>query len=196
MEEKSTTIQISKDIVSELAKIKVHRRQPYDEVISRLVGLYGKEDLEVKTRTLEGEGSTIKLSRPVVGKIAELKVHPRQAYEEVIAGLVELYKKSNLIEEEREIYSEKRSITTIKISRKVVRILRSLKVHPRQAYDEIILKLLESDIRTLGDIEEIYGAGEITTIKLSRNVVARLRRLKDRPRQGYGEVIFRLLKNG
>lgn len=37
----------------------------------------------------------------------------------------------------------KREITTIKISKKVVEDLSKLKVHPRQAYEEVIVKLLE-----------------------------------------------------
>lgn len=37
----------------------------------------------------------------------------------------------------------KREITTIKISKKVVENLSKLKVHPRQAYEEVIVRLLE-----------------------------------------------------
>ncbi|MBU0628913.1 MAG: hypothetical protein KKC75_07010 [Nanoarchaeota archaeon] len=36
----------------------------------------------------------------------------------------------------------KKDITTIKISKKVVEELVKLKIHPRQAYEEVILKLL------------------------------------------------------
>lgn len=38
----------------------------------------------------------------------------------------------------------KRDITTIKISKEVAGRLSLLKVHPRQAYEEVIVKLLEN----------------------------------------------------
>jgi len=38
----------------------------------------------------------------------------------------------------------RKEITTIKISKKVVEELSNLKVHHRQAYEEVIVKLLES----------------------------------------------------
>ena len=37
-----------------------------------------------------------------------------------------------------------RQITTIKISKPVVEELSTLKVHPRQSYEEVIVKLLEN----------------------------------------------------
>ncbi len=37
----------------------------------------------------------------------------------------------------------KKEITTIKISKKTVGELLKLKIHPRQAYEEVIVKLLE-----------------------------------------------------
>jgi len=37
----------------------------------------------------------------------------------------------------------KKEITTIKLSKKVVEELSKLKIHPRQAYEEVIVKLLE-----------------------------------------------------
>jgi len=193
MEDKSTTIKISKEIVRELAKLKVHRRQAYDEVISRLVGLYKKDDLkEVEIDVSSEEASTIKLSRPIVERISEMKVHRRQAYDEIIAGLVELYRKSNVIEEKEEVVFRKKSVTTVKIPKKAVQMLAALKVHPRQSYDEIIMGLLESyEGGFSGD--GYYDVGEITTIKLSRDVVRRLSKLKTRPRQAHGEIILRLL---
>jgi len=36
----------------------------------------------------------------------------------------------------------KKEITTIKLSKETVSSLNSLKIHPRQSYEEVILKLL------------------------------------------------------
>ncbi|MFH1439495.1 MAG: hypothetical protein ABIG89_02950 [Candidatus Woesearchaeota archaeon] len=36
-----------------------------------------------------------------------------------------------------------RQITTIKLSKKTVEVLSKLKVHPRQAYEEVVLELLK-----------------------------------------------------
>lgn len=38
--------------------------------------------------------TTIKLSKLVVEELSKLKIHPRQAYEEVIVKLLEAYKKN------------------------------------------------------------------------------------------------------
>ena len=84
------------------------------------------------------EITTIKLSKEVVLELSKLKVHPRQAYEEVIVKLLSSYKGSSF----GGGYS-KGEITTIKISKKVVLELSKLKVHPRQAYEEVIVKLLK-----------------------------------------------------
>jgi len=35
--ERTTSIKITKEVKAELDKIKVHRREPYDEVIGRLI---------------------------------------------------------------------------------------------------------------------------------------------------------------
>lgn len=37
----------------------------------------------------------------------------------------------------------KKEITTIKISKDTVKFLNELKIHPRQSYEEVILKLLK-----------------------------------------------------
>ncbi len=39
----------------------------------------------------------------------------------------------------------KEDITTIKLSKKSVQILSKLKIHPRQAYEEVILKLISKN---------------------------------------------------
>ncbi len=36
-----------------------------------------------------------------------------------------------------------KKITTIKLSKQTVETLRKLKIHPRQSYEEVILKLLK-----------------------------------------------------
>jgi hypothetical protein len=87
--------------------------------------------------------TTIKISKKVVGELSLLKVHPRQAYEEVIVKLIEAYKKDKTAFGE-EISVGKKEITTIKISKNTVKELSLLKVHPRQAYEEVIVKLIEN----------------------------------------------------
>ncbi len=89
----------------------------------------------------------------------------------------------------------KRLITTIKISKPIVEKLSKLKIHPRQSYEEVIVKLLESykQKATLKKKQELTAKKEITTIKLSKEVVKRLSELKIHPRQAYEEVIVTLL---
>jgi hypothetical protein len=43
---------------------------------------------------MKKEVTTIKISKELVSKLSVLKVHPRQAYEEVILRLLEFYKKN------------------------------------------------------------------------------------------------------
>jgi hypothetical protein len=85
----------------------------------------------------------------------------------------------------------KKEITTIKLSKKIVEELSKLKIHPRQAYEEVIIKLLSS--YKGGSFNYSYSKGEITTIKLSKKVVEELSKLKIHPRQAYEEVIVKLL---
>ena len=86
--------------------------------------------------------TTIKISKEVVGELLKLKIHPRQAYEEVIVKLIGAYKKGKTtFRGVRDV--GKKEITTIKISKKIVKELSLLKVHPRQAYEEVIVKLLD-----------------------------------------------------
>ena len=40
------------------------------------------------------------------------------------------------------VYLMEKQITTIKISKETVKALNKLKIHPRQSYEEVILKLL------------------------------------------------------
>ncbi len=39
----------------------------------------------------------------------------------------------------------KREVTTIKLSKETVKLLNELKIHPRQSYEEVILKLLKGE---------------------------------------------------
>lgn len=85
------------------------------------------------------EITTIKISKETVMALTQLKIHPRQSYEEVIVNLLEAKKIR------RESINEKHQandITTIKISRRTVEKLSLLKIHPRQSYEEVILGLL------------------------------------------------------
>jgi len=93
---------------------------------------------------MKKEITTIKISKEVVRELSGLKVHPRQAYEEVIVKLLEVYRKGKIAESRKEEgISGRKEITTIKLSKGVVERLSGLKVHPRQAYEEVIVKLLE-----------------------------------------------------
>ena len=63
-----------------------------------------------------------------------------------------------------------KNITTIKLTKGTVDFLNSLKIHPRQSYEEVILNLLNGknlDKKIVSDKRGILG--KITTIKLSKN---------------------------
>ena len=85
--------------------------------------------------------TTIKISKLVVEKLSKLKVHPRQSYEEVMVNLLNDCRKVELKEPDNGFIG-KREITTIKISKNTVKGISRLKVHPRQSYEEVIVKLL------------------------------------------------------
>ena len=81
--------------------------------------------------------TTIQLSREAVKKLSNLKVHPRQSYEEIISQLIKKDKKLDFFK-----FVKHNSSTTIQLSRGIVEKLTNLKVHPRQSYEEIIQALL------------------------------------------------------
>tara|TARA_Y100000310_G_scaffold267972_1_gene280333 strand:- start:1058 stop:1348 length:291 start_codon:yes stop_codon:yes gene_type:complete len=87
----------------------------------------------------------------------------------------------------------KEEITTIKLGKSTVRLLSRLKVHPRQSYEEVILRL-----KGKGSSAQISrghkGIKGITTIKLKKRTVSVLSKLKIHPRQSYEEVILGLIK--
>ena len=90
-------------------------------------------------------------------------------------------------------------ITTVKLSKKTVELLNKLKIHPRQPYEEVILKLIrERDEPKKGFVAKNEPAAkhskkEITTIKLARKTAEILNNLKIHPRQPYEEVILNLI---
>ena len=89
-----------------------------------------------------------------------------------------------------------KNITTIKLSKGIVKFLNKLKIHPRQAYEEVILSLLKGETQDKKIIFDKKGfLGKITTIKLSKETVELLNGLKIHPRQSYEEVVLELLKN-
>ena len=87
-----------------------------------------------------------------------------------------------------------RVITTIKVSKQTVLELSNLKIHPRQSYEEVIVKLLEN-YEEKANVEPIREPSVITTIKISKQTVAALSDLKIHPRQSYEEVVVKLLEN-
>ena len=88
------------------------------------------------------EITTIKISKNTVEKLSNLKIHPRQSYEEVILSVLEKHKKIEFSSQDI-----KSQITTIKISKNTVEKLSNLKIHPRQSYEEVIVSLLKTNER-------------------------------------------------
>jgi len=86
---------------------------------------------------------------------------------------------------------KKRGITTIKISKSSVNRLSELKIHPRQSYEEVLLKLLDNAKGSLSFSP--FKQEDITTIKISKSTVNRISGLKIHPRQSYEEVIVALI---
>ena len=92
----------------------------------------------------------------------------------------------------------KKEVTTVKISKYTVNILNELKIHPRQPYEEVILKFVreKKSKSTLRQSANNSRKKEITTIKLTKSTVEILNRIKIHPRQSYEEVILNLISNG
>ena len=87
MAKEITTIKLSKKTVERLNKLKIHPRQPYEEVILSL--FTGKKSVaEFSEAQTSDEKTTIKLTKNTVKLISRLKIHPRQSYEEVILKLI------------------------------------------------------------------------------------------------------------
>ena len=84
-------------------------------------------------------------------------------------------------------------ITTIKLSKSTVGILSKLKIHPRQPYEEVILKLISENKDKKNPSKSPQSSGSITTIKLHKKTAALLNNLKIHPRQSYGEIVLKLV---
>ncbi len=84
------------------------------------------------------------------------------------------------------------AITTIKLAKSTVIFLNSLKVHPRQPYDEVITLLLKNHVSAV--LKFSLSSRGITTIKLSKSNAQKLTSLKVHPRQPYDEVVMALIK--
>lgn len=79
-----TTIQLSRETVDKLTALKVHPRQSYQEVISKLI--IKKPDYS--NCVVHDKSTTIQVSKEMAEKLSSLKIHPRQSYEEVLQGLL------------------------------------------------------------------------------------------------------------
>jgi hypothetical protein len=89
-----------------------------------------------------------------------------------------------------------KDITTIKLSKKTVDALHRLKIHPRQSYEEVVLKLIYKHQRKKFDFSGLeFSKEQITTIKLHKDTVELLNKLKIHPRQSYEEVVLKLVQN-
>ena len=88
-----------------------------------------------------------------------------------------------------------KEVTTVKLSRNTIELLNRLKIHPRQPYEEVVLKLAKEHGKSKKFSQSISESSkkEITTIKLSKSTVEILRNLKIHPRQPYEEVILNLI---
>jgi len=85
------------------------------------------------------------------------------------------------------------AITTIKLSKGAVEILNMLKVHPRQPYEEVILKFISGYRERKKPVRLPPASGVITTIKLRKRTAALLNNLKIHPRQSYEEVVLKII---
>ena len=88
-----TTIKLAKSTVLLLNRLKIHPRQPYDEVISFLLKPHSSADLKFSPNS--GDITTIKLSKTNAKKLGSLKIHPRQPYDEVVMALIREHKEKN-----------------------------------------------------------------------------------------------------
>ena len=90
MRSKITTIKLRKNTVQLLNSLKVHPRQPYDEIITLLLESHGTSKIG-SVSNLSGTLTTIKLSKSNASALSELKIHPSQSYEEVVVTLAKKY---------------------------------------------------------------------------------------------------------
>ena len=84
--------------------------------------------------------TTIKISKSVARSLNELKVHPRQSYEEIILELITKKYSAKKVPT-IPLFAKIRDPTTIKLNRKTAELLNKMKIHPRQPYNEIISRI-------------------------------------------------------
>ena len=89
--------------------------------------------------------TTIKLRKSTVELLNRLKIHHRQSYEEIVLKLILKYKDSRKKFDFYKIDLGKEQVTTIKLHKDTVKLLNKLKVHPRQPYEEVILKIVQNE---------------------------------------------------
>lgn len=87
-----------------------------------------------------------------------------------------------------------KEVTTVKISKNAIELLSRLKIHPRQPYEEVVLKLIQErdESKKFSQID-FEVSKKITTIKLTKKTASILNGLKIHPRQPYEEVILNLI---
>ena len=93
---------------------------------------------------MAAEITTVKLRKSTADALSKLKIHPRQPYEEVILKLIEAKVRLKASAPGIDIDSKK-EITTIKLTKKTVEALSRLKIHPRQSYEEVIIKFISEN---------------------------------------------------
>ena len=88
-----------------------------------------------------------------------------------------------------------KEITTIKLSKNTAELLNKLKIHPRQSYEEVVLKFASEGKKPkkIAYSPKPASHAPITTIKLSKKTIGMLSNLKIHPRQSYEEVILALI---
>ena len=90
-----TTIKVSKGLVLDINRLKIHPRQSNEEVILKLLDF--KDQLKSLDNISIGptkNKTTIKVSKFVVLELNKLKIHPRQSNEEVIYRLLKICNKN------------------------------------------------------------------------------------------------------
>ena len=89
--------------------------------------------------------TTIKVTRTTSTSLNKLKIHPRQAYDEVISELLKNPPSKSYLS--RFTSQDNFSITTIKISKSNVSSINKLKIHPRQSNDEVVSALIKFKLK-------------------------------------------------
>ncbi len=89
-----TTIKVTKQTLEFLSTLKIHPRQPYDEVITLLLGGVSAIEIPVSESTHKKQ-TTLKISKKNLAALAKKKIHPRQPYDEVVLALGRAYAQKN-----------------------------------------------------------------------------------------------------